>query len=199
MEEIGKEVSGVLQYLLPGFIAAWIFYGFTSHPKPGKFERVIQALIFTFFAQAILIALKWLLERIGSWMPSFGPWNHEADVIWSVVGGLIVGFAAMLLANFDFLHSFARRRGWSTTVSYPSEWYEAFHERISWVVLHLDDDRRLFGWPRIWPSNPKTGHFIIDRASWEQGAEGTEVPQIVIRAKDVRWVEFFDADPKEKP
>ncbi len=47
MELASKELVGIISYLLPGFLAAWIFYGLTAHPKPQPFERVVQALIFT--------------------------------------------------------------------------------------------------------------------------------------------------------
>lgn len=53
-EEMSKEVVLVLVYLLPGFLAAWVFYGLTSHPKPSQFERVVQAVIFTFVIQTLI-------------------------------------------------------------------------------------------------------------------------------------------------
>ena len=45
MSWVTSEVVGVLTFLLPGFIAATIFYSLTSYPKPGAFDRVILALI----------------------------------------------------------------------------------------------------------------------------------------------------------
>ena len=43
----------VLTFLLPGFVAAAVFYSLTSHPKPSNFERVVQALIFTIVVEAV--------------------------------------------------------------------------------------------------------------------------------------------------
>ncbi len=42
-----SEVLKVIYALLPGFVAAWIFYGLTAPPRQSPFERVVQALIFT--------------------------------------------------------------------------------------------------------------------------------------------------------
>ena len=59
----------VLNFLVPGFIAAAVYYGLTSAGKPNTFERLIQALIFTIIINAISTAavlyeplknLKWL-------------------------------------------------------------------------------------------------------------------------------------------
>jgi hypothetical protein len=41
-----KDVVSLLFQLVPGFIAAWILYGFSSYPKPSQFERLVQALVF---------------------------------------------------------------------------------------------------------------------------------------------------------
>lgn len=48
----------VLVFLLPGFVAAAVFYSLTSHPKPGAFDRVIQALIFTVVGQSLVVLVE---------------------------------------------------------------------------------------------------------------------------------------------
>lgn len=40
------EVVGVFTFLLPGFVAAAVFYTLTSHARPGAFGYVVMALIF---------------------------------------------------------------------------------------------------------------------------------------------------------
>ena len=46
-EGVPKDVLNLIYALMPGFVAAWIFYGLTAHPQKTPFERTIQALIFT--------------------------------------------------------------------------------------------------------------------------------------------------------
>ncbi|OWO67359.1 hypothetical protein B2J67_20175, partial [Vibrio cholerae] len=58
MENLTNDVITILQYLLPGFVSAWVFYSLTSYPKPSQFERVVQALIFTIFIQAIVVVVE---------------------------------------------------------------------------------------------------------------------------------------------
>ena len=53
MNWASSEIVGVLSFLLPGFVAAAIFYSLTSYPKPSPFDRVVQALIFTVIGKAI--------------------------------------------------------------------------------------------------------------------------------------------------
>ena len=59
--------------LLPGFLAAWVYYGLTAHPKPSPFERVIQALIFTVIVRALFIVFR------GPRLPRPGP-CHPSSV-----------------------------------------------------------------------------------------------------------------------
>ena len=47
MDDLIKEVIPLLQYLIPGFLAAWIFYSLTAFKRPDTFGQIVQALIFT--------------------------------------------------------------------------------------------------------------------------------------------------------
>ena len=58
MNWMSGNVVGVLVFLLPGFVAAAVFYSLTSHPKPGAFDRVIQALIFTVVGQSLVVLVE---------------------------------------------------------------------------------------------------------------------------------------------
>lgn len=107
MESLGKDVVALLQYLLPGLITAWIFYGLTSFPKPSQFERVVQALIFTLFIQFIVGMLGRLFEWAGRYY-SFGPWDDTAKLQWSIAIAVLLGVTISYLANSDRLHKWLR-------------------------------------------------------------------------------------------
>jgi len=51
MDLLKADVVTQVFRLLPGFISAWIFYGWTAHPKKDAFDRVVQALIFTIIVE----------------------------------------------------------------------------------------------------------------------------------------------------
>ncbi|WP_366919567.1 DUF6338 family protein [Hydrocarboniphaga sp.] len=89
-EELGKDVVALLAYLLPGFVAGWVYYGLTSHPKPSQFKRVVQALILTLIIQAITPALQWCFELIGQ-LHSFRPWDQYAAGLTTLALGFSLG------------------------------------------------------------------------------------------------------------
>ena len=74
-----SEIVGVVSYLLPGFLAAWVFFGLTSHPKQTPFERVVQALIFTAIVQGLNAVVRWSYPQ--QTYLAFGEWNANCDLV----------------------------------------------------------------------------------------------------------------------
>jgi len=196
MEGLGKSALEILQYLLPGFLSAWIFYAFTTWPKPAQFERVIQALIFTLIVRTLIFPVKLLLAAY----PLFR-WDQNSELITSTFGAFVVGVTFSYFANNDKFHKLARKLSLTNETSYPSEWFGTFSENVTYVVLHLDGERRLYGWPTEWPSSSDRGHFFLQDVSWltEDGQIPiTGVTGMLVCAKDVLFVEFMNETWKDK-
>ncbi len=201
MESLSKDLVTLFQYLFPGFVAAWIFYGLTSFPKPSQFERVVQALIFTIFIQGFVYLFKELMFLIGNKLPLFN-WNSYSNLIWSIAVAILFGIIFSYYANNDKVHT--KLRNWNITkeTSYPSEWFGTFLDKDNetYIVLHLDGERRLYGWVKEWPSDSEKGHFVLVQASWldsdEKGKEKGEIQltglnSIMVDVKEVKMVEFM--------
>ena len=194
MENFTNDFIALLQYLLPGFIAAWVFYSFTSFPKPSQFERVVQALIFTIFVQALVYIIKKVYLLMSTkWATVV--WSTNSEVIWSISSAILLGILFSYFANNDKIHK--KLRDWKITreTSYPSEWFGAFLQNVTYVVLHLDGERRLYGWIKEWPSEPEKGHFVLVQASWLEDDNQlpiTGVDSIMVDVKEVKMVEFME-------
>ena len=201
MDNLSQDLINILIYLLPGFVSAWIFFNLTSFPKPSQFERVVQALIFTLFIQAILnIAIY-----INSKLPEAISFNDSKDsilLIASISIAVILGIVFSYFTNNDKFHKFLRNKNITRESSFPSEWFGAFIKDVTYVVLHFKDERRLYGWPIEWPSEPTKGHFVIADPSWqtEDGEELriTGVKNILVDVNDIKWVEFLEKTWEDK-
>lgn len=191
MEAFSADIIKILEYLLPGFVTAWIFYGLTSFPKPSQFERVVQALIFNVFVQAFVFLARYcLVEKFKIFY-----WNENSHLICSFIFSIVLGIMFSYFANFDVFHKKLRDWGITRQTSYPSEWFGLFLKNITFVVLHLEGDRRIYGWPIEWPSEPDKGHFALMDACWLTD-ENKEIPLetvelIMIDVKEVKMVEFM--------
>ncbi len=194
MDLINTGVISLLQYLLPGFVTAWIFYAFTSYPKQSHFERVVQALIFTIIIQGLGFLFK-ALANVTGLHPGWIEWNTNTELLSALITSLLLGLVFAYFANNDKFHALMRKLAITRETSYASEWFSAFADNITYVVLHLDDGRRIYGWPSEWPTEPHSGHFLLREASWLD-SENTEIPlsdveSILINGSAVVFVEFM--------
>ncbi|MGI9303349.1 MAG: DUF6338 family protein [Gammaproteobacteria bacterium] len=196
MDWAKSELVSILTFLLPGFVAAAVYYSLTSTGKPNQFERVVQALIFTMIVQAVWAGVVWLLGPTTFIVPE----QVNVDLVFPVLVAVPVGVGFAVLTNHDVLHKPLRWIGITRETSYPSEWFHAFSylNRNSYVVLHLKGERRLFGWPTEWPSGPDSGHFVIEEPEWltkkEPIVPGTSV---LVPVREVEMVEFAPMVPRE--
>jgi hypothetical protein len=200
MEIPTKEIIDILLYLLPGLIAAWVYYGLTSFPKPSQFERVIQALVFTVIIQGVTSAMKWILLGIGDFMFSIGVWNDNTRLVTSVIIAFLLGLLFCKYSNNDKIHEILRKLKITKLTSFPSEWYGVFGRNQTYIVLHLNDGRRLYGWPLEWPNKPDSGHFSITEAEWltDNGSIKLDSVRIILLpATEVKFVEFMKLSEDE--
>lgn len=179
--------------LLPGFISAWIYYSFTDRSVPSPFERIVQALIFSTFTQAIVIVFKGSCLWIGKSGISFGTWSNEFAFVLSVLVAVLLGFVITYYVNTNRFH--AKLPDWLTlSTSYPSQWYSTFMQQKKYIYLNLTGNRRIHGWPAEWPENPDKGHFVLMDAAWiTENNERLELPlisHILIPSSEVLIVEF---------
>ncbi|QGW66687.1 hypothetical protein GOY17_18405 [Lysobacter soli] len=193
MSELSTEAVKLLTYLLPGFMAAWLFYGLTSHPKPSQFERVVQALILTFAIQVLLLPIKWMAIAAGHFVDA-GAWTSSSALAMSFLLAIVVGGALAHFTNKDSLHRRLRGLGFTSRTSHPSEWYCVFDRQRSFVIVQFRDGRRLYGWPKEWSNTPEDGQLYIQWPSWiDEAGEVIDLPQldgVLVHSKDVQWVEF---------
>ena len=194
-----SEAVSVLTFLLPGFVAAAVFHSLTSYPKPKEFDRVVQALIFTIIAQAIVQGIQGMARLVKSEIS----WIAEFEILVSVCIAVAVAIVVVYLSNHDTLHGLLRRLGVTKETAYPSEWYSTFYRNSDcYVILHLQGQRRLYGWPEEWPSLPDQGHFRIAEGEWlveDKRILAEGVVAIVIPAKEVEMVEFIRSESSDNP
>ncbi|MGY8830108.1 MAG: DUF6338 family protein [Pseudomonadales bacterium] len=196
MEELAGSVIPLVQLLIPGFITTIIFYWLSESPKPSQFERTVQALIGTGLISLFVSGVEWVLKYVGENYIVLGPWNSSAESSWAVGLAVFLGFGLAYVANHDHLYSVARKFGFTSRASYK-EWIYAFRKFPGRaVVLNLLDGRRLFGYPTVWPTDPKDGHFLLEYPKWisdtSEFIECEGISFFLVSNADVYYVEILD-------
>jgi hypothetical protein len=193
MDHLFAQATPLVMFLLPGFVSALIFYGLTSHPKPTQFERTVEALVFTFVIHVASKGVELVLMAAGRFH-AVGAWDSDTQIFWSVGLAIALGAGLAALANKDTVHSWLRRKGFTSRTSHPSEWFSVLGSTSSYLVLNLHDGRRLTGWPKEWPVTPDKGQFYLQEPAWidesNNAVELDTLDGILINATEVRWVEI---------
>ena len=101
MPDISKDIILLLQYLLPGFLVSWVFYGLTSHIKPSQFERVVQALIYTMLVHLCIAVTSFCLSWLGN-IFSIGSWTKNTDLFFSLLYAVLIGLSISLINNKNY-------------------------------------------------------------------------------------------------
>lgn len=208
MDLIKNEILAVLVFLLPGLVSSWVFHLITPHPRPKDLAAVVEALLFTAIIQPIIYLLELIIIWVGDNWASLGTWNPDTKLAISVVVGLIVGVTSGLLSNKDKLHAGLRSIGFTKSTSYPSEWYAHFFREERFIILDLNDGRRIQGWPSEWPNTPDKGHFALRKSFWigpdNEIVELRNAETILVPVSAVAFVEFLKwstelQDEQKKP
>lgn len=195
-EVVSSELMQLLQFLFPGFITLVLLYNLTSYSKPSSFKKIVLALVFTSLINLLGKIVEWLL-RFREVEIKVGQWNELPSLVLTIALSVILALVLAYFANNDRIHKFLRRIRITRETSFSSELYGSLLDK-TWIVLHFHDERRLYGWLVEWPSEPTKGHFIIRNPSWI-GKDNREeliagISDILIKANDVRWIEFVEGE-----
>lgn len=196
MDDLVKEVIPLLQYLIPGFVSTWIFYTLTAFKRPDTFGQIVQALIFTFVIHGMVLGIGAVCVWVGEKGFSVGKWDAKAEACWAFSASLLLGLIACCLATNGKLHRWLRSRNVTKQSSYPSEWFCAFAQYDRFITLHLDDERRVLGWPVEWPPESNTGQFLMKFPRWlndDGKLDPIGAEFLLIDSAKVKWVEFSPA------
>lgn len=193
MEDLVNKVLPLVQALAPGFIVTALFYWLSEAARPSQFERTIQALIGTALISILVYVIESVLLAIGDQFFFVGTWTLKVATAWGIILAVILGLWLAHTANNDTLYERARRYGLTSRASY-SEWVVAFRKYPGRVlVLHLNDGRRLCGYPHVWPNDPRNGHFLMQFSAWvvEDKYEECTGDFMLVDSKDVLFVEVL--------
>lgn len=196
MEQIEyiKNISEILQFLAPGFLATFLFYLLASLPKKSEFEMIIMALIYTVFINLFTHIVREILflQPI-----DFGVWSNTTQNIWTFIIALLLGLFVAWIYKKKFINKISLKLFGSNI--YQDAWYSAFcnlSEEDSYIILYFTDNSYpVRGIPLEYPSSHKEGHFLLENVVYLiDGCKPDKFPpdyQLLINVKDVKRVVFL--------
>jgi hypothetical protein len=184
--------------LLPGFVSARIARAISAQANQSELERVIEALIFSFFTYVVYIVSFGTALPI-EWQPAFQvhPWRLIFLTGLACVLGLIWG----VVGSKDLALGLLRKFGLTERTSRESVWNDVFSSLSGTAQVGLHDGRSLIGWVGRYSDSGDERSLFLERASWVQD-DGSLVPidgeGILLTDKaEIEYVMFLDATKQE--
>jgi hypothetical protein len=147
MKEV-NDLFPILLFLLPGFVSVGILEVLCVRKSKDVFERVIEALIFTMLNLACFLVLRSLLERLPRLQFAHDQFLTPGNISLMALCAFAIGIVVAAEINHEWLLGILNNRFHLTRkTAKPSTWNETWTHAQKFVVVHLDDGRRIYGWP----------------------------------------------------
>jgi hypothetical protein len=197
-----KDLIPVLVFLLPGFVSAGIVALLVIRKPAEPFSRVIEAFIFTMLNLALFTVLKSLVTRI----PGLKLNNHDfftsGNLLIMTACAVLVGIVWSYEANNQFIFGILRKLKITSKTTKPSVWIDVLSETEVYVVVHLKDGRRVYGWPLRYSDDVSERAIFLEQATWltDEGGALNDPPISIFLDKEseIAFVEFVtDSRPAQ--
>ena len=189
----GLQTLVALLVLLPGFVSARIARSLSAQAQQSELERVIEALIFSFFTYVVYVALFGTSLPI-EWLPTFQV--HRWRVVFLAIMACGLGVLWGVIRSKDLALRLLRRWKLTERTSRESVWNDVFSSIQGSAQVGLHDGRNLIGWIGRYSDSGGERSIFLESASWVQ-EDGTLVEidgkGILLTDKaEIEYVMFLD-------
>lgn len=199
----GLQAVLALVVLLPGFVSARIVRMMCARSQQTELERVIEALIFSFFTYVVYVFL-WGTSLPIEWHPAIVsvPISLNVSVFrWRLASlaviAIVLGFGWGYIKGRDILLHLLRRLGVTQRSSRESVWLDVFMNFGGTVQVGLGDGRTVVGWLKQYAETSEERTLFLERAYWVlEDFSSVDVPgdgMILLTEKsEIKYVMFLD-------
>ncbi len=161
-----KDIIPILLFLLPGFLTTKVISLLAVRRESDSFDKVIQAFVFTFVNMLCFSVVRWILEHLSGLRFDRVDFYTTANLILMVSCSVGIGLACSWEINNEPLLKKLRSWGLTKKTYKPGVWMETFQHVERYVVVHLVDGRRVYGFPRFYSDRDGERSLFLENASW---------------------------------
>lgn len=199
----GLQALVALLVLLPGFVSARIVRMMSAKTQQTELERVIEALIFSFFTYVFYIALFGASLPL-DWSSTAVNGSQHFDVSvnrWHLLClagiAILLGFGWGYVKGHDLLLKRLRRWKLTQRSSRESVWTDVFMNFGGTVQVGLGDGRSVIGWLKQYAESGDERALFLEKAIWVgEDADSVKVPGdgllLLTEKSEIKYVMFLD-------
>ena len=171
----------------------------SAQGQQSELERVIEALIFSFFTYVVYVALFGTSLPV-EWLPTFQ--IHRWRVVFLALMACALGLIWGVVRSKDLALRLLREFGWTERTSRESVWNDVFSNLSGTAQVGLHDGRNLIGWIGRYSDSGGERSLFLEKASWVQ-EDGSTVEidgkGILLTDKaEIEYVMFLNSGSSER-
>ena len=172
MAEVKFEAIVILVILLPGLLAARLQQRLTVNRDASDLDKVVEALIYSFFTYLIFTAffgvvpVSLIAVPEGNGTTGYYLQSDVGRLIFLPIIALALAIGMSFAANHDvfgrcFRFAKISRRSWRDSI-----WSDVFHNFGGAVQVELSDGRSVMGWLKYFADRPAESSLFLEHAAW---------------------------------
>jgi hypothetical protein len=178
--------------LFPGFLTLLIKNGLCTTKDKKDIDKIIEALAYNLLNYTVYRIYIFLLSQLGISN------NILIETITIFIISLSTGILIAFVINKGWVYTLLREKIKITNFTgRVSVWNDIFLDfRGKWLLVHLQDGRKLIGWPDYYSEDTKEKELFLSDAAW-MDEDGSKVnitgPGIYINGnKVIELIEILD-------
>ena len=193
------ETINLLMLLMPGLISSNIFELLRRKSAVSNFEKITQSFIFTFLIYiTVNITYKWepLAQAVKS--PNGITYQISTDIsliLLTIAYAIILPVIWGSIVHHDFHMKLLRFFELTDRTSRDTAWDDVFTNEKRFLTVHLNDERRITGWPLYYSNNEDEGFIYLSQSAWlspDNEYVDTESHGILISKDKIDLIEFMN-------
>ena len=169
----GLQAVFALFVLLPGFLSARIARSLSSPAEQTELERMIEALILSFFLYALYLIcfgasfpIEWRTTLAQGDLPQYVVSVHRGRIVLLTISAVVLGVGWGSLRSRDGVLRVLRSWKLTQRTSGESVWNNVFYSLSGTVQVGLTDGRVVRGWLSRYSDKSSERSLFLERAAW---------------------------------
>ena len=199
------ETVNLLMLLMPGLLSSSIFNLLRRKVGLTAFDKIVESFLFTFIIY-ILLNLTYGWEPLAQAKKVGGEvvYTFTADtclILFTILYALFLPIFWGAIVHYDLHMRVFRKLKLTDRTSRDTAWDDVFTDEKRFLTVHLEDERRITGWPLYYSNNKDEGFLYLTQAAWladDNTYIESESHGILIARDKVDLIEFMNKPDEEE-
>ncbi len=206
--QLSYEVLNILLFLCPGLLASWVLRLLVYRKESSAFDKVVGALLGSLVIYALCAgfghdAAVQMTETKHGDVVTRGITYNASAIAWLFGVATALPLLMVYALNQDWLGRALRKIRITSQSARATIWLDVFAEYRRYVVVHLADERRVFGWIMHYSNTAEDGFIYLHGPKWldakNQYIETNSHGLFLVKRDLIDFIEFLQSPEETKP